>query len=231
MRRLRFLGYAAGLVASPLVLAAYWVLYPAYGDLHAADIVAHIGASPGRTQVADACAFAAVFLAVPGTLAYLRVLAARSPRLGRVGAVLALVGWMAVLPLLMMDVVARELAADPELFRAVYTSPTVTILSAVATLHVVGGLLIGIGLVRTRVVPRLLGVAAACAPVVHLASNVAGLLWLDVASWLVPAVTGVVLLPRVARLVAADESVLGGEQGGRRPRPDADLGVNVFDVT
>jgi hypothetical protein len=212
MRRIRTVLYAAGLVGSPLLFGAYWLLYPAYGDLAAADIVADSGAAPGRTEIADACAFAAVFLAVPGALGYLRALVERSPRLARTGCALAVLGWMAVLPLLVLDVVARELAATPALFIATYHSTAVVVLSAVAALHVVGGVVIGVALVRTRLVPRSLGVAAALAPLVHLASNLAGLLWVDVLCWLVAAVTGMVVVPGLARLVAADEAVLRGDE-------------------
>ena len=231
MGRLRTLVYAAGLVASPLMFAMYWVLYPAYGDLRAADLVADIGSAPGRAQVADAFAFVAVFLAVPGALAYLRVLVARSPRLARIGCALTITGWIAVLVLLMTDVAARELAARPELFVALYGSPEVTVLSVLAALHIVGGVVIGVALVRSRLVRRPLAVAATLAPVVHLASNLAGLLWIDVACWVVLAVTGVVVLPRLTRLVAADEAVLRGEQGGGGPGTDSDLGVHVLHVT
>ena len=231
MRRVRMVVYGAGLVGSPLLLIAYWVLYPAYGDLSSADIVSDIGASPGRTALADVFAVIAIFLTVPGSLAYLRTLVSTAPWLGRVGATLSLVGWMAILPLVVMDVVARELAAEPRLFDAVYTSPTVVVLSGVATVHVVGGVLIGVGLVRTRLVPRALALAATVAPVAHLASNLAGVLWVDVASWLVAAATGVAVLPKLARLVAADESVTGGEQRRRGSGADTDLGVDVLDVT
>jgi hypothetical protein len=231
MRRVRMVVYGAGLVGSPLLLIAYWVLYPAYGDLSSADIVSDIGAAPGRTTVADVFAVTAVFLTVPASLAYLRALEATAPRLSRVGATLSVVGWMAILPLVVLDVVARELAAEPKVFGAIYTSGPVVALSAVATVHVLGGLLIGVALVRTRLVPRPLAVAATVAPVAHLTSNLAGVLWVDIASWLVAAATGVAVLPGLARLVAADESVTRREQRGRGTGADTDLGVHVLDVT
>ena len=231
MRRVRMLVYAAGLVGSPLLMVVYWLLYPAYGDLRATDIVADIGAAPDRAAVADVFGFTAVFLAVPAALGYLRALVGPAPRLARTGAALSVVGWMAVLPLVVMDVVAHELAGEPVLFDAIYTSTAMQTLSAVASVHVAGGVLIGVALVRTRLVPRWLGVAATLVPAVHLTSNLAGLLWVDVASWLVAAATGVALLPRLARLVTADEAVPRGKESGRRTRPDVDLGVDVLDVT
>ena len=231
MRRVRMMVYGAGLVGSPLLLIAYWVLYPAYGDLSSANIVSDIGAAPGRTTVADVFAVTAVFLTVPASLAYLRALEATAPWLSRLGTTLSVVGWMAILPLVLLDVVARELAAEPKVFGAIYTSGPVVALSAVATVHVLGGLLIGVALVRTRLVPRPLALAATVAPVVHLTSNLAGVLWVDIASWLVVAATGVAVLPGLARLVAADESVTRREQRGRGTGADTDLGVHVLDMT
>jgi hypothetical protein len=230
MRRLRLTTYAAGLVASPLLFAAYWVLYPAYGELHAADVLADIGAAPDRALLADAFAFSAVFLAVPGVLAFVRALDGPAPRLAGFGGALSILGWLAVLPTLVMDLAARELTADPHAFAALYGSPGVTTLNALAGLHIIGGVVIGAALVRTRLVPRGLAVAATLAPVVHLAANLGGLLWLDVAAWLVLAATGAAVLPGLARLVAADEAVPGRVERGRRPRADADLGVDVLDV-
>ena len=64
-------------------------------------------------------------------------------------------------------------------------------LNVVATLHVVGGLIPGIALVRSRLVPRPLAVATAAAAPVQLVANLSGQLWLDSATWLVVAVAGV----------------------------------------
>ena len=223
--------YAAGLVGSPLLLIAYWVLYPAYGDVSSSNIVSDIAAAPGRTTVADVFALTAVFLTIPASLAYLRALEATAPRLSRVGATLSVVAWTAKLPLVVLDVVARELASEATASGAIYTSGPVVALSAVATVHVLGGLLIGLALVRTRLVPRPLALAATVAPVAHLTSNLAGVLWVDVGTWLVVAAAGVAVLPGLARLVAADESVTSREQRGRGTGADTDLGVHVLDVT
>lgn len=185
---------AAGLVASPLLFAAYWILFPAYGDLHASDFLADISGAPDRALVADGFAFTAVFLAVPGVLAYLRALDGRAPRLAASGGALSVLGWLAVLPTLTMDLAARELGAEPAAFTDLFTSPGITTLNALAGLHIVGAVLIGIALVRTRLVPRGLAIAATLAPVVHLAANLSSLLWVDVATWLVVAATGVAVL-------------------------------------
>jgi len=55
-------------------------------------------------------------------------------------------------------------------------------INVVAAMHIVGGVLIGVALIRTRVVPPAAGIIATLAAPVHLAANLAGLLWLDEAT-------------------------------------------------
>ena len=44
---------AIALVGSPLLILAYFVTYPAYGELHADAIARDLSADPGMTQAAD----------------------------------------------------------------------------------------------------------------------------------------------------------------------------------
>ena len=194
MERLRTAVYALGLVASPLLILAYWVLYPAYGDVHGADVFADISAAPSRTYVADAVMLVGCLLAVAGALAYLQVLVAKAPRLSRIGAGCTVVGWIAVLALLLLDVVAAQKETTTAAFQAVYGDPLVLTLNGLAALHLLGGVLIGLALLRIRVVPTWLGVAGTVAPLVHFVSNVSGLLVVDGATWLVTAAMGWVVL-------------------------------------
>lgn len=187
---LHFLVSALGLVASPLLILLYWVLYPAYGDVHGADVFAAIAAAPGRAQVADVVLLVGGLLAVAGALAYLNVLVSRAPWLSRIGAGFVITGWIAVMVLLMLDVVAEQPGTTQQLFDAVYTSPTVLLLNALAALHVIGSVLLGAALLRTRLVPRPLAAAGTAAPIVHFVSNVSGLLWVDAMTWVVLAVLG-----------------------------------------
>src|SRR5690242_16910570 len=114
------IAYALGLVASPLLILGYWVLYPAYGDLHGADVYAAISAAPGRTHVADAVVLVGTLLAVVGALAYLQVLGDLAPRLSRVGVSCSVIGWIAVTALIPLDVVAAQPTTTPQAFQAVY---------------------------------------------------------------------------------------------------------------
>jgi hypothetical protein len=204
MGQVQRLSWATALVVSPLLLLAYFVLYPAYGEIHGADILRSIADDPGRTQVADVCGFAATFLAIPATLALMHVLRPGSPRLATVGGALALTGWIALVGVLMVDVVAVELADRPAEFQQIYENGFTTTLSGVATLHVIGGVVLGVALARTRLVGLVPGVAMTAAPVVHLVSNLAGVLWLDAVAWIVVAGVGAM----VARVLLADRAAV-----------------------
>jgi len=73
-------------------------------------------------------------------------------------------------------------------------------LNIIATLHVIGGTMLGIALWRTRVVPVWAAVAATLAQPIHFVSNIAGILWIDAMTWIALAaafgsVAAVVLQP------------------------------------
>jgi hypothetical protein len=87
-----------------------------------------------------------------------------------------------------------------------------------AGLHIVGGVLIGVALVRTRLVPLPLAVAATAAPAVHLAANLSGQFWLDATAWIVVATAGGVVAAGLLRGPGEDQpSVIGM----RTPRASA----------
>ena len=201
MEQMRRVLWAIGLVGSPLLLLAYFLLSPAYGEIHGADIVRAVADDPGRMQMADVFAFGGTFLAIPAVLAYMHVLRPKSPLLASIGGGLALLGWSALVGALMLDLVAVELVDHPAQFEDVYAGGLVTAVSSLATLHVVGALLLGIALLRTRLVGLPLGVAMTLAPPVHLAANLGGQLWLDAITWIVTAWVGVLL----TRLVLGED--------------------------
>ena len=192
--KLRSVGFAASLVASPLLIFAYWLLYPAYGELHPVAMLRDITAHAATTTAADICIFLGVFLAVPATLAQMRVLGGKAPRLTLLGGVLSMAGWIALVGVLMGDVLATQMASTGtpppfvELFERFMGSPFMIALTVVATMHVVGGVLLGIALFRTQLIPRWAGLIVAITPVIHLGSNIAGLFLVDEATWLALAV-------------------------------------------
>ncbi len=204
MERMQRLLWAIGLVGSPLLLLGYFLFYPAYGEIHGVDIVRAIGDDPGATHIADVFAFAGTFLAIPATLAFMHVLRPGSPVLAAIGGGLALLGWCALVGALMIDLVAVELADHPSQFVDVYSSGFVTAVSGLATLHIVGALLLGVALWRTRLVGVPLGVAMTLAPPVHLAANLGGQLWLDALTWIITAGVGVL----IARIVLGEDAAV-----------------------
>ena len=183
--------WAVSLVLFPLLILTYWLLYPAYGLLDSGAILHAIDGHAARTATGDLFVFTGAFLTVPATLALMRVLGPRSPKLAAIGGSLHLVGWIAIVGVLMGDVIAVQMVArgtpsadQVELYRRIMTSVPVIALNVVATLHVIGGILLGIALWRTRIVPLWAGVAATLAQPIHLVSNIAGILPVDVLTWI-----------------------------------------------
>jgi hypothetical protein len=219
MERGRAIGSAVCLVASPLLVLAYWLTYPAYGELHGDDVLRAVDHDPSRTALADVFGLLGALLAVTASLVLMRVLARSAPRLAWLGGCLSVVGWISVTALLMTDVLAVEIAhRGPtrelvRLFEDVLANPVVIALNAAAALHVVGGVLLGIALVYSRLVPRWLAVAAMLAPAVHLAANVAGQLWLDSITWVVVAAAYAYLVPTVLGGEVSDLQTQGAGRG------------------
>lgn len=198
---------AVALVAYPMLIFAYWLLYPAYGKSGATAILFAIDGHPARTQAADVFAVAGVILAVPASLMLMTLLRQRGSQVGWVGGLLSALGWIALVGVLMLDVVAVEMTRGsgptPEMihvYHDVLYSPLTIMLDTIATLHVLGGILVGVGLLRTHLVGRTAAIVAVLAPPLHLASNVAGVLWVDEATWIALAV----VYALVARIVLTE---------------------------
>lgn len=203
---------AAALVGYPLSIFMYWLLYPAYGKSGATAILRAIDGHAAGTTAADVFAFAGAFLAVPASLALMTVLLDRDSRIGWLGGLLSALGWIAIVGVLMLDVVAVEMTrgsgptpAMIHVFHDVLYSPLTIALEVVATLHVVGGVLIGIGLIRTGLIGLAAAIVATITPVLHLVSNVTGVLWLDEITWLALAVA----YGLVARVLLNDRATVG----------------------
>ena len=208
MERFRQILFATSLVASPLLILAYWLTYPAYGELGGEGVIRTVSRDPSMTALSDAFAFLGALLAIPASLALIRVLRRATPNLALLGGSLYLVGWVAVSILLMTDVVATEIAQlGPTgetmlLFKHLLTSPLVLALNVAASLHIVGAIVIGVALLRGNLIPRPLALGAVVAGPIHLAANLSGLLWIDSITWVVVAIAYGLLIP----LVLSDES-------------------------
>jgi len=182
---------AAGLIGYPIGILAYWVLNPAYGLLDSAAILrANIGHETIAT-IATACAFAGCILAIPATLAAMRVIGDQSPKLAVIGGAMSIVGWVAVFGTLTLDPVAAQTVAHGQpsnelvdLFSRIATSPLVIALNSLAALHLIGGIVLGVAFWRTRLVPRWAAVILIIGGPIHFASNIAGILAVDSLTWI-----------------------------------------------
>lgn len=223
--RTRRLTGALALVAYPMLIFTYWLVYPAYGKSGATAILNAIDGHAARTQAADVFAYAGAFLAVPASLMLMTVLRQRGSRIGWVGGLLSALGWIAVVGLLVLDGLAVEITRGSgptpgmlHLYHDVLYSPLTIVLDAIATLHVLGGVLIGLGLLRTRLVGLTAAIVATLAPPLHFVSNVAGVLWVDEATWIALAV----VYALVARVVLAEETT-----ASRRTATTAGVGAEA----
>jgi hypothetical protein len=191
MMKLRDYVSAASLVLYPLLIFCYWWFYPAYGLLDAGAVARAINGHAGVTLVANGFALAGTLLSIPASLALMRVLGDRSPRLALLGGAMSILGWTTLIGALIPDVIAAKLGAHGDLtpasvtlFEQIVNSPTMIALNILVTFHIIGGVLLGVAMFRTRLVPRWAGIAAAITPPIHLASNIAGQLWIDELTWI-----------------------------------------------
>jgi hypothetical protein len=191
MTRVSQILLAVSMVLFPLLILTYWLLYPAYGLLDSAATLRAIDGHAARTATADVFVFAGAFLAAPATLAIMGVLKPRSPKLAMIGGALHLFGWIAIIGVVMGDVIAVQMVGGGtpspdvvQLYRQLMSSAPVIALNIIATLHVIGGTMLGIALWRTRVVPLWAAIAATFAQPIHFVSNIAGILWIDVITWI-----------------------------------------------
>jgi hypothetical protein len=220
MRRVSTIVLAGSLVLSPLLILVYWLTYPVYGEFSAEGILGAVAGKTSATEISDAFAFCGALLAVPAALALMRVLSRKSPVLAWLGGGLSAIGWIAVIALLMTDVIAVELVDDPSADRVrvlhdVLTNPVVIGLNVLASLHLVGAVLLGIGLLRSGLIARWLAIGAIIAPPVHLVANLSGLLWIDSATWLVVAAAYASVVPAVW-LDGTNPDVTAADRGAAR---------------
>lgn len=165
---------AVSLVAAPALLFLAFVLHPDEVRTDKAEQLAVVAATSTRFYWAHLIALAALALFVPATLGLVRVLHMRSTRLAHIGAFAAFVGIPAVTISVTMAIVEWMMATQPRGDRAAMAA-LLTRLNEDAgvvlpfflpgSLLLVGLVLFGIGLYRTRVVPRMAAALVIVGPV------------------------------------------------------------------
>ena len=197
---------AVGLVGYPIGILAYWVLEPAYGLLDSAAIVNSFTGHQTVATIANAFAMIGCLLAIPATLAAMLVIGDLSPRLAVVGGAMSILGWVAVFGTLVLDPVAVQIVAHGaptsefvDLFKRLSTSPTIIALNATAAFHLIGGIVLGVAFWRTKLVPRWAAMILIIGGPIHFASNIAGILVVDSATWIALLPANVMILRQLTR--------------------------------
>ncbi len=172
---------AVCLTVAPLALTIGTFL-PTYGeDDPAADQVAAVAAAPGALSTSNLLVFPQLLI-VPAVV-YLAMMARRgAPRLALVGGGLSALGWLAGMIVFTgygLTLAAAAAAPDRTAATAVVagvaadTTHNVLVLLFVLA-HVLGMLVLGIGLVRSRVAPAWTGWFVALLPLLHVPARVLG---------------------------------------------------------
>ncbi|MCW2937607.1 MAG: hypothetical protein JWN00_592 [Actinomycetia bacterium] len=169
-----------------------------------ADTAAHLG----LYKITLAQDFGAVLMLV-AVLCAARLARRGAPRLAFWGGLLSFTGWLAgLLAFLPLDVARVSMASYSDRAAAVVLYDKITGNLAVSVtmllfvvLHVVGGIVLGIALWRSRAVPAAAGILVAVAPVAHFVAHMAGFPLLDSATFLLLLLGGfAVCAARVVRL-------------------------------
>ncbi len=177
-RKFRRYGAAATMLLAPLSIALVRASVPVVepgSAVTGTEAMSQMAANAGRARLTFVLSVAAVLVLPLGMVALMRLVSRRSPVLGAVGGGLALVGWAMVPVLVVSDVIAYEMSRlDPastqfaQLWERIQGNPTMAALGAVFVLgHVVGMLLLAIGLGRGQLVPKWAAVAVAVGTLVH----------------------------------------------------------------
>ena len=154
---------AVSLVAAPALLLLAFALHPDEVRTDKAEQLAVVGATSTRFYWAHLIALAGLALFVPATLGLMRVLHRRSTRLAHIGAIAAFVGIPATTAAVTMAIVEWMMATQPSGDRAAMAAllarlnednGVVLPFFLPGSLLLVGLVLFGIGLYRTRIVPR-----------------------------------------------------------------------------
>lgn len=179
----------------PLCVAALRGLLPTFTADTGADVASAVAAEPGRQSAVVWLGFAAVLLVVPGVLAVGELTRAAAPRLTWWALALVVPGYLSLGMLVGSDASVWSASAaglDDDAVAAVvdHPHPAMTVALAVFVVgHVVGTVLLGLALLRSRRVPAVFAWALAISQPLHFVSFVVlGLQPLDVVAWCLAAV-------------------------------------------
>lgn len=200
------LGFAAQVVAN----TAYSIATSAGGsDTDGAAALELYGREPGLLTLATVAAMLGSFLIVAGAPAALRVVRPRAPRLGLVAAIVLGAGYLCYIGIvadgfLTVALAESGLDAAAALDAADAAPAGVWVFPVFVLGNMLGALLLGIAVIRSREVPWPVGAAIALWMPAHIAGLVVGTEWIQVAGGTIQTVGCLVLALRAVRIPDAE---------------------------
>ncbi len=186
--RFRRVASAASLVVGNVLLLGATIALPWINNQDTAETLALVEQNVAAFQIADLLAFLGILTIIPGLLAVMRVLRGGAPLLGLIGGSLAVAGYVGGMLLVITDQdkigLAERTQARAEIVAAVDGSSAwvINLVLVVFLLGMLAGtILLGIGLLRSRVVPAWAGVALILGPALSVVAHAADVKALDVA--------------------------------------------------
>lgn len=218
--RFRRIAGAASLVLGPLLLTIGFAVLPWHpNDETELESLTTTASHLTATQIGDLLAFLGILLMVPATLAVMRAVDRRAPVLGLVGGVLSIAGFVAGMIAVVNDQVVIALADEADLrpaAAAALDSSPAWVLNVVLVVFLagmmIGGIVLGVALLRAKVVPTWAAVAVLAAPLVSLAAHIVDVKAIDVVSGLMTTAAYALLAQRL--LVTDDAAWDAGEVAG-----------------
>ena len=218
--RFRRLAGAACLVLGPVLLTIGFAVLPWHpNDETELESLNSTATHLTATQLGDLLVFLGILAMVPATLAVMRAVARSAPVLGLVGGILSIAGFVSMMLAVVNDQVVIALADTaalrPAAADALDASPAWVInLVLVVFLGgmLIGGIVLGVALLRARVVPAWAAWAVIAAPFVSFAAHAVDRKAVDVVSGLMTVVAYALLAQRV--LASDDAAWEAGEIAG-----------------
>ena len=179
----------------PACVALLRYLLPYFTASESADVVAAAAAAPGRQSAVVWLGYVALLTLVPGVLAAAQVTRAARPRLTTAAVCLLVPAYLSMGVLLSSDALlwaGPEAGVDPAVLVALHDTMHISAMIAIAVFvlgHVVGTVLLGIALLRSRRVPAAAAWALTVSQPLHfVAAVVVGSRELDLVAWSMTAV-------------------------------------------
>jgi hypothetical protein len=160
-QRLRQVVLAVAIVGGPLAFVVGGVLAPSIHETGQSTIAANVASNPVINALHVAAFVLASFLLPIGAFGLARLAYDRTPWLATIGGLLAVVGWLPFSALAALDDLARTMAQLPDsasyvqlLDRFSTDAAMNTYLLVYIVGHLVAYVLLGVALLRGRVIPR-----------------------------------------------------------------------------